>query len=352
MPDPFMPPDQRVPSGGAPTRMGPAGFWLDAQGNVAATTPDGALQVTPGAAANPQGQILYDAAKDLYYTVSQGQKQYQSPYNYAGADQKASTAKGTGRGMLQTMQQGGGAFHGRPSWNATKGAFDVALDWGKIGSLAAGGAIAAGAAGPIATALSSGVGPSTAANMAATTVATAPPAALATGVTSAVTPAVAGLGASATPSTSNWLSGVLKAALPVAGTIADTLIQAHAQGKATEAEQKALAEALAYEKERDTYGLATEANRYASLSRGVSPYVATGSRADSRFADLLRLPQAPDRAAAVTPPTYPTPPLPGSAPGTLPAGTVTMQAPDGTTKQVPADQIAQWTAKGATRISA
>ena len=51
--------------------MGPAGFWLDKDGNVAATDQTGKPQVTPGMRDNPQAATYYDAAKDLnYYNVS------------------------------------------------------------------------------------------------------------------------------------------------------------------------------------------------------------------------------------------------------------------------------------------
>lgn len=102
-------------------------------------------QVTPGMRDNPDGAIQYDPEKDLYFMTKGGQKSYLSPFSYAGTEQAASTAKGTGHGMLQTMSKGGGAFHGHPQWNSQTGHFDVPLDWGKIGSMIVGGLLTAGA---------------------------------------------------------------------------------------------------------------------------------------------------------------------------------------------------------------
>lgn len=154
-------------------------------------------------------------------------------------------------------------------------------------------------------------------------------------------PAAAGKGVS------SWLLG---SALPVAGNLIGAAIQANAQNNATEAQQKALAEALAYEKQRDAYLTGTEANRYANLTKSLAPYSDSGSAADARMAQVLGLP-APTKQAPQTPaPTYPTPPMPGSAPAGVQAQTVTLRGPDGSTRQVPQDQQAMWISKGATVV--
>ena len=137
--------DTPVVSGGTPVSMGPVGFWLDADGNVAATDPQGNPQVTPGMRDTPEAQLYYDSDKDLFYSERNGQKQYLSPYSFAGQDGVNSTAKGTGNGMLKTMDTGGGAFHGQPTWDQSSGTFKVSFDWGKIGSMIVGGLLTAGA---------------------------------------------------------------------------------------------------------------------------------------------------------------------------------------------------------------
>ena len=167
---------------------------------------------------------------------------------------------------------------------------------------------------------------------------------------------------------------------------------------AAKKQARASKEALAYAKEEDRYRYATEANRYAALMEGSQPYISTGGAADARMAELLGLP-APT-ASAYPPPRYPAPPIPGDpandaaarrgklgrvvqavspeylraaaeqaasrrgVPGSVPTVAiqttetpptgggvmVTMQAPDGTIKQVPASEQAHWEARGAQKV--
>ena len=380
-------PDARVQTGGAPVQIGPVGFWLDKDGNVAATDPSGTPQITPGMRDNPQAQLFYDAAKDLYYTTTrQGQRQYQSPYAYAGADGANSKAKGTGNGMLQTMDKGGGAFHGQPTWNGQKGAFDVKLDWGKVGSMIVGGVLTAGAldvalgSGAAATALSAPAGTTgstatmgaTAATGAATTAATG------AGAAAAVPGAAAGAAGAVAPSVlksaPSWLSPVLNYGVPLAGQLIGTTIASNANTEAAKIAAESVAKALAFEKDKYAY----EQGQYGSYLGRLQPFIGTGTSANAREAELLGLPLSsssgpstigpPQRGPGET--TMPTPepnapfidrlngaPRTSTDPVNRPASTVNqpmimMQAPDGSTKQVPASEREHWLRVGARELSA
>lgn len=83
---------------------------------------------------------------------------------------------------------------------------------------------------------------------------------------------------------------LLRYGLPIAGNIAGSLIQAHAAGAASDAEQKYLEEALAYQKESDLYTRTTEANRYGAYQGRIAPFIATGTSSNARMAALLGLP--------------------------------------------------------------
>src|ERR1019366_742556 len=177
--------------------------------------------------------------------------------------------------------------------------------------------------------------------------------ALGSGATTAATTAAGG---------SSLVDGILKYGVPIAGNIASSLIQANASGNASAAQLAYLQEALAYQKQQ-------EASRYGDYTSRIAPYVATGTSANARMASLLGLPTpapAPvnPNQAPTPPPSVPFPaPTQGIAPGVQPtpaitpgqvapptggaAPMVTMQAPDGTTKQVPADQVAHYTQLGA-----
>lgn len=133
--------DQKVASGGAPVTMGPAGYWLDDLGGIAATDDQGNPQQTPGMRDNPQSQQYYDAAKDLNYNLVNGQKVYQSPVEFVDGQ---TVYKKSLHGPA-TPDTGGGALHGGPQWNPQTGSWDVSLDWGKVLSWAAAAGITAGA---------------------------------------------------------------------------------------------------------------------------------------------------------------------------------------------------------------
>ncbi len=128
------------------------------------------------------------------------------------------------------------------------------------------------------TAAYGALGPSTPANMAATTAAEASPTSLSTGF------------GPATSAASSLTGDLLRYALPTAGNVIGGLIQANAQGKASDAQQAYLQQALDYEKARDKAAIALEGSRYASYSGNVAPYIATGTSANTRMASLLGLP--------------------------------------------------------------
>lgn len=142
-----------------PYTLNEQGFYQDENGNLAPG------QQTPGMRANPSAAIQYDAEKDLYYNVVNGKKKYQSPSSYAGHEGVGATGQGTGHGMLDTMDKGGGAIHGTPTWNPAEGHFDVKLDMGKLLSYVAAGVITAGA---ISAAMGPAVGSTVASSPAAT----------------------------------------------------------------------------------------------------------------------------------------------------------------------------------------
>lgn len=90
---------------------------------------------------------------------------------------------------------------------------------------------------------------------------------------------------------------ILKSVLPAGADIVKGLIQANAQGAATEAQQKYLEEALAYEKESDLYnrtrqaGLdAQEVQRYGAYQDRIAPFITNGTNSNDRMAALLGLP--------------------------------------------------------------
>jgi hypothetical protein len=165
----------------------------------------------------------------------------------------------------------------------------------------------------------------------------------------------------------SWLTN--PAVIGAAGTLGGAYLQTRGAGQAAEAQLQATREALAYEKERDAYLRNLEANRYATLSGQLQPYIGAGTSASNRMAELMGLPVAAAPIAGIgkgiTPaapvtsamPTYSmarqrtTQPVEGYAVprGTAPAmtGLVTVQAPTGETRQMPADQAQAYIARGA-----
>ncbi len=140
------------------------------------------------------------------------------------------------------------------------------------------------------------------------------------------------------PKVSSWLAP----GIGVAGNIIGTAIAANAQSSAADKQAAGVQAALDFEKQQ-----------YADLTGRLAPYVAAGTSSTDRMTQLLGLPARP-ATTATAPPTRG--PAVGNAPPVSPAAAgvsitsqplprsgdagqlVTLQAPDGTVKQFPADQ--------------
>lgn len=92
-------------------------------------------------------------------------------------------------------------------------------------------------------------------------------------------------------------SDFLRYGLPVAGNLVGGIIAANAEGKASNAQQRYLEEALAYEKEKDAYDRsrtarldALEVSRYGDYQGRIAPFIANGVSSNDRMAALLGLP--------------------------------------------------------------
>src|SRR5947207_1293618 len=243
------------------------------------------------------------------------------------------------------------------------------------GAAATGGATGTAGAGATGTGATAALGPSTAASIgdtAAIAGGSSVPASLAglsstelagLGTAAGVGPMIGGTAAAdftgpiapaVTGGSSSWLGGVGKflgssaggSAISAGANLAGAAIQSSANTKAAEIAAQTAREALAYEKQRDTYAQQLEASRYGDLTSRLTPYISSGQNANARMAQILGLP-APDTAPMGNPPT----PM-----GQTPAGTavprpggslVTMQAPDGSIKQIAVDQVNHFMARGA-----
>jgi hypothetical protein len=263
--------------------------------------------------------------------------------------------------------------------------------------LAGGSGAAAGGAGG-AAGVSSGAGG--AAGIGATSAASG---GVEAGVTSGVTAGLPGAGTAlpaitasgaATAGIGKWLSPFLSTVVPTIGQLAGAGIQAGGIKDAAEIQAKSFADALAYEKQRDQYLQNLEASRYSDLTGRLEPYIATGQTANDRMATLLGInpqehgytmpsqltsgalrPAAPAVGAGQTvsaPPPTAAPPMNAppaggnqyqptvqpvraegpqipAASGTEP--TVLMQAPDGSTRQIPQSQQQHFEQLGAKVVS-
>lgn len=163
----------------------------------------------------------------------------------------------------------------------------------------------------------------------------------------------------------------LRYGLPVAGNLVNGYLQARAAGQASDAQQRYLEEALAYEKEKDAYDRKTaeearllEQQRYGDREGRLAPYRATGQSSNAQMASLLGLPTPPNGGIPAPRPFTPTTPLPYAPASSPPASSppassaapastgplVTVRAPTGATRQVPEDQVAYWQSRGATVV--
>jgi hypothetical protein len=117
---------------------------------------------------------------------------------------------------------------------------------------------------------------------------------------------------------------------------------------------------LDYQHGLDTY----KQQQYGSYLSRLQPYLNTGEQANASLSQWMAQPGAsggvtasPATTAALrqpppsTAPQQPTTPAQSAQPTASATGMVTMQAPDGSTKDVPASQVAYWTSKGATPVN-
>ena len=170
-------------------------------------------------------------------------------------------------------------------------------------------------------------------------------------------------------------AAVVGGLIAAGGGVASAAIQSRAAGKSAKLQKEATDAALAYEKERDQYARATEANRYGAMMRGTAPYRRSGAAANTAMDQFLGLPETADPVGAYEPSTANDPRMdmpgydqmtgvvtpgqhsrpsgrqnapsaPQAAPGATPA-MLTMRAPDGSTQAVPADQATHYEKLGA-----
>lgn len=163
-----------------------------------------------------------------------------------------------------------------------------------------------------------------------------------------------GYGPAATAGGGLSVTDALRYGLPTAGGIVSGLIQANASGKASDAQQAYLQQALDYEKQKDAGNISREASRYSDFEGRISPYLATGNSANSRMASLLGLPAnapltAPSAAAPSTPASSsPSPAAPTAAPAApSQEPMIAIVGPDGSTRTLPKSQADYYISRGA-----
>jgi hypothetical protein len=260
-------------------------------------------------------------------------------------------------------------FHGwkgLPTWAKTAiVAGAVVGTAGAAGAFAGGGAAAASAGGG---ATAAGTGAGTAAGLSAGAAGGVGAAGISAAGVGAAGAGAAGVGAAGAAAGASAAGGLTAAGvgsmaarygLQYGGTLAGQLIQAHAAGKASDASQAYLEEALAYQKEQDQYtrtrqtGLdAQEVSRYGDYQGRIAPFIANGTSSNDRMAALLGLPaRAPSAApSSAVPPTYSArvTTQPAGPPQALTTGgLVTMRGPDGSTKQVNPSEVPHYLSVGA-----
>ena len=171
----------------------------------------------------------------------------------------------------------------------------------------------------------------------------------------------------------SWLSPVLNYGVPIAGQLIGTTIASNANTEAARIAADSVAKALAFEKEKYAY----EQGQYGNYLGRLQPFIGTGTSANAREAELLGLPSSASAPSSIGPPQRgpgesTSPPLDSNAPfidrisGTprSPSGPISrpmsttsmqpmvmMQAPDGSTRQVPANERDHWLRVGAKEIA-
>lgn len=146
------------------------------------------------------------------------------------------------------------------------------------------------------------------------------------------------------------------------GAIGGALITSSATKDASQTTAASTAAALDYAKQQDTYARQAAQNRYAALAgAGGRPTTEPGMPVDASGA-VEPLPPtstpapAPSTVGQFSPvagaPARNAPVVGTTAPSAGASQLVTMRAPDGSTQQVPANQVQYWMQKGATQVPA
>lgn len=232
-------------------------------------------------------------------------------------------------------------------WGSMKktGLFSHPETWIQLGL---GGALAAPFVAP-ALAATFGGSTATAAAPAAATTASATGAGTAATVAGGVAPVAAKAGGIA-----SWLTGptgsLINAGIAEGGNIFAGIKQANAEKDAAALQDKQFEEALQAEKEKEQYGR----NNYAAYLARLQGFSDTGNAANGRLAAFMgqgRMPtntEGPPLHPSATPPPAPFQPPPQGAPmGQAQGQTVKMVGPDGSLRDIPADQVQKFTAMGA-----
>jgi hypothetical protein len=175
----------------------------------------------------------------------------------------------------------------------------------------------------------------------------------------------AGGGGAATSWLTSPYAGLVSQGFQTIGGIIGANISASAQDKALAQQQAQFDAALAAQKEEQTYNR----NQYGDYLGRLAPYEATGGEANARLSQYMGTPQAsggtnvPSTVSALPPPPGSGPAAsvvpPQSAPPSAPpvtaapttgGATVRMRGPDGSERDVPANQVAHYQGLGATII--
>jgi hypothetical protein len=141
--------------------------------------------------------------------------------------------------------------------------------------------------------------------------------------------------------------------LGIASSLAGSGISALASKSAANQQQSAADKAAALQSQSAANSLAFQKSQAAQAQANSQPYMNLGSGATNRLGTLLGLSGGSQNASAV--PASPTGPTLGAMmPQAMPAapmaaqggGMISVQAPDGSVQQKPANQAAYWTSKG------
>lgn len=140
---------------------------------------------------------------------------------------------------------------------------------------------------------------------------------------------------------SSWLlPSLFNTVIPTAGSIVGTVLQSNANKNAAKLEAEGIDKALAFEKQQ-----------YGDLVGRLDPYIQSGATSTDRMAQLLGLPARTQTTATL--PAKQTTPTMAQLPIQQPAQalTVRLQAPDGSIREKPVNELEKWLQKGAKVVS-